>query len=78
MNFFSVIPSKNRSESPFVVEGNHNTFADIVNTAKQQGQEQTKNIGFVHYFVHVSFLEAVASKVIKNFFLFLWEIENCT
>ena len=68
-DLFSVVTSKNRSESTsIVVEGNQNAFADMVKTAKQEGPEQAKNTDFVHDFVYISFLEAVAAKVIKNFF----------
>ena len=66
---FSLVTSKVRSESSSIVpEGNHNSFADMVRTAKEQGPEQAKNTDFVHDFVYVSFLEAVAAKVIKNFY----------
>jgi len=66
---FSLVTSKVRSESSSIVpEGNHNSFADMVRTAKEQGPEQARNTDFVHDFVYVSFLEAVAAKVIKNFY----------
>ena len=66
---FSLVTSKVRSESSSLVpEGNYNMFADMVATAKDEGPEQAKNIENVHDFVYVSFLEAVAAKVIKNFY----------
>jgi len=66
---FSLVTTKVRSESSsIVVEGNHNAFADMIKTAKEQGPTQARDIDFVHDFVYISFLEAVAAKVIKNFF----------
>jgi len=66
---FSLVTSKVRSEASAIIpEGNLNMFSDMVQTAKEQGPEQAKNVDFVHDFVYVSFLEAIAAKVVKNFY----------
>ena len=66
---FSLVTTKVGSESSsIIVEGNHNVFADMIKTAKEPGPSQAKDTDFVHDFVYISFLEAVAAKVIKNFF----------
>jgi len=53
---FSLVTTKVRSESSsIVVEGNHNAFADMIKTAKEQGPTQARDIDFVHDFVYISF-----------------------
>ena len=64
---FPLVTSKVRSEaSSIIAEGNINDFAEMIKTAKEQGPEQAKSVDFVHDFVNVSFMEAVAAKVIKK------------
>jgi len=66
---FQLVTTKVRSEpSSLIAEGNINVFKEMVTTAKEQNDEQARNVDFVHDFVYVSFMEAVAAKVIKNFY----------
>ena len=68
-DLFPLVTSKVRSESSSIIaEGNINSFADMVRTAKEQGPEQARHTDFVHDFVFVSFVEAVVAKVILNFY----------